>query len=165
MSRGKASHSGLLSRQPQSSTSESDATTCDCDAVCPVGDRHVIHARPTHAGFGGRITSWIWGRGLEPINGRSKDSLFYLRNGRPACISQPCNRIGDRPFLTWRVQFLRFLPSCSCLRPPSLRQESLLPPACFPGRKNSGGKNRSVPWRGAASEGRSATRAGVRRAN
>src|SRR5208283_1035025 len=158
MLRGKASHSGLLLRQPRSSTSESDATTCDHDPVCPFGNRYVLHVRPAHAGFGGRITSWIWGRGLAPINGRSKDSLFYLRNGRPARIPQPCRCIGDRSFHTWRVQFLPFL-SCTHLRPSYLRQEILLPSACFPQRKHPGRKNRSLPWRPATSKGR--TGAGV----
>ena len=82
---GEALLSGQWLRQPRSSTSESDATTCDRDPV-------EVSDRPAHTGSGGRRTSWVWGRGLDDLTGRSKDSLF-LPGGRFGVPQRLCRCI------------------------------------------------------------------------
>src|SRR6202035_1286567 len=64
--------SGRWVRQPRSSTSESDTT----HGVDPIGYR--VHARPAQTGYGGRRTTWVWGRGLDYLSGRSNKSLFAV---------------------------------------------------------------------------------------
>ena len=36
-------------------------------------------SRPAHTGYGGRRTTWVWGRGLDLVNGRSNKSLFAVQ--------------------------------------------------------------------------------------
>src|SRR5258706_1270362 len=77
-SQGKVFRSVLSVRQPRSSTRESDTN------MCGPGAYRVI-ARPTHTGFGGRRTSWVWGRGLDHLCGRSLKSFFAVWGyARPA---------------------------------------------------------------------------------
>ena len=89
MLQGMALRSGRLLRQPQSSTSESDAT-CDRRWGLFAEARGAFSAQPAHTGSGGRITSWVWGRGLEKFNGRFQDSLFFDGDGRQACTPPLC---------------------------------------------------------------------------
>src|SRR6516164_5933837 len=54
------------------------------------GARGAFSAQPAHTGSGGRIASWVWGRGLEKFNGRFQDSLFFDGDGRRACTTPLC---------------------------------------------------------------------------
>src|SRR5271166_1881836 len=101
MLRGKASRSGQLVRQPQSFISESDAA---CDREAALGariGREAKYARPDHTGTGGRITTWVWGRGLEPIDGRSKDSLFFAGHNNLVCSPALCLCLHRGGFCAW----------------------------------------------------------------
>ena len=76
------------------------------------------HVWPAHAGSGGRITSWIWGRGLEPINGRSKNILCYLGDGRSAYSVPEC-----KPAMGRIRAHIGFAPSLLVAVPPPLSEK------------------------------------------